>query len=301
MGDLQQGLVKLLAASISPNTEAAYKTATNAFNHFLLEFQLSAAWPVNSQHVVLFVAYCFEKGLAPSTIHTYVAGVNHFHKLAGGSDLKEVFMIKKLLEGCLRLRKKKDTRLPISIKILMNVSAILPSVCYDEFEVKMFRAAFLLAYFGLFRVSEIVASSNLAVNRSISWRDVSMGHENKHLVIILRISKTSQCGAPITLKIPRETNAELCPVQAVQDYLAIRPNFQGPFFCHANGAPTTRGQFSAVLAKSIGRILPGCKTIKSHSFRIGRATQLFGMGLSGDKIKMLGRWRSDAYKSYIRQ
>jgi len=38
---------------------------------------------------------------------------------------------------------------------------------------------------------------------------------------------------------------------------------------------------------------------KSHSFRIGAATNAAIKGVSVDKIKTAGRWKSDAFKSYI--
>lgn len=69
-----------------------------------------------------------------------------------------------MLEGCLRLRKKKDKCIPITIEILKDVCAMLPIICYDNFETKLFNAAFLLSYFGLFRASEIVAPSSFFVD-----------------------------------------------------------------------------------------------------------------------------------------
>ena len=40
--------------------------------------------------------------------------------------------------------------------------------------------------------------------------------------------------------------------------------------------------------------------VKSHSFRIGGATNAICKGVSYDKIKEMGRWKSDAAKRYIR-
>lgn len=292
--------MKLLDASIAPNTAAAYRAAINCFKEFLLQFNLKTSWPTEAQHIVLFISFCFEKGLAPNTISTYVAGVNHVHKMHGGEDLRETFIIKKMLEGCTRLRKRNDTRLPITIKLLNDVCNILPTVCYNQFEVKLFKAAYLLAFFGLLRVSEIVVPSSILANRTLAYEDVSFSPGNKHILLTLRISKTNQSGHPETLKIPCEENSLLCPVTACRDFLLVRPVSRGPFFCHADAAPLTRCQFSAVLAKCLKCILPGCRNIKSHSFRIGRATHLYSLGVSGDVIKTLGRWRSDAYKKYIR-
>lgn len=301
MGDLQGGVVRLLDASIAPNTAAAYKTAINVFKQFLVNCNLPYALPIDTQHVLFFISYSFERGLSPNTINTYVAGINHFHKLHGYADLREVFIVKKMLEGCLRLKKTKDTRLPITIEILKDVCDILPAVCYNQFEANLFKAAFLLAFFGLFRVSEIVVPSSLLVNRTITREDISVDPDKKHIVITLKISKSNQSGPPTRIRLPCEKNIALCPVCAVREFINIRPICEGPFFCHANKNPVTRCQFSSVLAKCIKRVRPVCGHIRSHSFRIGRATQLSALGLSEDRIKTMGRWRSGAYKRYIRQ
>ena len=39
----------------------------------------------------------------------------------------------------------------------------------------------------------------------------------------------------------------------------------------------------------------------THSFRIGRATDLFKYNTNIDKIKELGRWKSNAVYKYLRQ
>lgn len=42
------------------------------------------------------------------------------------------------------------------------------------------------------------------------------------------------------------------------------------------------------------------KNLKSHSFRIDRATTCAIERMPDDQIKQLGRWNSDAYLRYIR-
>ena len=101
----------------------------------------------------------------------------------------------------------------------------------------------------------------------------------------LKVTKTNQLGPSTILKIPYEQDENVCPVSAVNEFCSVRPVGDGPFFCHTNGSPITRYQFSWVLAKCIRRVCPGCSNIKSHSFRIGRATQFFALGVSIEKIK----------------
>ena len=92
----------------------------------------------------------------------------------------------------------------------------------------------------------------------------------------------------------------MCPVRAVQGFIAIRNPQTCILFCHADGSPVMRYQFGAVLAKCIDYLgLPkgGCRT---HSFRIGAASWLAKNGISDKTIKEMGRWKSDAFLRYIR-
>ena len=67
-------------------------------------------------------------------------------------------MIKKMLEGCRRLRQRKDVRVPITLSILTRICQQLPFVTYSRYETLLFQAVYSLAYFGLFRVSELVVT-----------------------------------------------------------------------------------------------------------------------------------------------
>lgn len=74
----------------------------------------------------------------------------------------------------------------------------------------------------------------------------------------------------------------------------------GPLFCHFNGEPLMRYQFSAILIKTLNFAGVGGGNYKAHSFRIGAATALSMAGYSDDKVKEVGRWKSTAFKSYVR-
>ena len=285
----------MLHSAISKNTSLTYQTALNAFNEFQKIYHLRESLPIPSHDVVLFIAYCFEKGLAAKTISTYIAGLNYLHKLHDFYNLTDNFIIKKVLEGYQRKRRSDDIRAPITYKILESILQTLPIICFDSFEMVLFQALYTLAYFGLMRVSEIVDN----VNKPIQLHDVKF--ENNYLLVTLRRFKTNQKGPPVTLKLPKESNANICPFTSLLRYSEIRPPFKGNFFCHKNGRPVTRYQFSAVLKKCTAR-LPVFRIYKSHSFRKGRASDLFlEHKVSLEKLMMLARWKSpSSYKTYIR-
>lgn len=239
-----------------------------------------------------------ERGMSPATVNTYIAGISFYVKCSGHlhEDFLSNFLVKKLLAGMRRQRKSRDLRAPITSDILSKILRALPSVCSSTYESQMFSAAFLLAFFGFFRVGELTVTKAIMVQRVVSLQDIQIG---KTLEVKLRYSKTDQDGSGCTVCIPR-TKGQHCPVQSLEQYIAIRHCNPGPLFCHFDHSALSRYQFAAVLRKALVFIGLDVGKYKTHSFRIGAATEAARNGLSETEIKILGRWSSDVVKRYIR-
>lgn len=277
-----------------------YVNALKAFARFRKEYQIDDTWPVSCHHIAIFISYCFEQGYAPSTITTYISGISFQHKLHHWTDPTELFVVKKLLEGCRRLRPRSDTRAPITYTVLISICNTLPSVCFSQYESLLFKTAYLLAYFGLLRVSELVFTSNMYATRPLMANDMHIEQDGQALRVTIRVSKTNQYGNPTILRIPAAGDRNFCCVAAVTEYLKVRPDNALYFFCHADSSPLTRSQFSGVLSKTIHYAGLPVDKFRTHSFRIGRATTLASQGISNETIKLLGRWKSNAVQNYIR-
>ena len=121
------------------------------------------------------------------------------------------------------------------------------------------------------------------------------------LAVTLCHSKTDPFGAGVTIYLGR-TYDDICPVVAVLAYIAVRPPFQGPLFIYRDSSPLTR--FDLVTCTSICHALSGSglplDSFTGHSFRIGAATSAALAGLPDSLIQTLGRWRSSAFRAYIR-
>lgn len=298
VANIQQRAVSLIRYSVANNTGRAYDNALRNFKRFRAVYGMTNEWPIPINQLILYVAYCFEKNYAPSTIALYMSSISFLHKIKGFYNPSESFVIRKMLEGCKRLRHRQDFRAPISLSMLNRLVALLSNVCYTEYESSLFEAAFYLAYFGLFRISELVVCSNLTIHRALTKSDVTFESETSAVIIRLRVSKTNQTGKPVFVRIPSSGDTKIC-ISALQKYAKIASSNSEQFFCHANGKPLTRYQFSSVLSKTCKQAGFNSK-ILTHSFRIGRATDLALQGLSDDKIKMMGRWSSNSYARYIR-
>lgn len=220
----------------------------------------------------------------------------------GQQDPTDNFIVRKILEGCRRSRRQSDSRAPITLPILTKIVHALPHVCFSDYETKLFTAAYLLAYYGMLRVSEVVFTSQEQADKPLRLSDLVVEPGGQAIQVCIRFSKTNQWGAPTILRIPTYNGSykSVCCVGALTQFLSIRPTYQGFLFCHADKSPLTQSQFSGVLSKAICYLgLPG-GIYKSHSFRIGRATSLALQGMPSEAIQKMGRWQSNAYKKYIR-
>lgn len=57
-------------------------------------------------------------------------------------------------------------------------------------------------------------------------------------------------GASVTI-MNKNTGINMIPVDIVLSYLEMRPQFRGNLFCHFNGEPLTRTQFTGILKKTL--------------------------------------------------
>ena len=81
---------------------------------------------------------------------------------------------------------------------------------------------------------------------------------------------------------------------------AIYPHKKSFLFVTASGKPIDGQCFNMMLDLLCNLIQLPRKRVSPHSFRIGGATSLINRGIPDVVVQLLGRWNSDAYKSYVR-
>ena len=142
---------------------------------------------------------------------------------------------------------------------------------------RFFSAAYVLAFFGFFRVGELTVPKQKSkeLSRVLSVNDVSF--VKGAMLVTIRYSKTDQRGSGTTLKI-YPSNLGVCPVNFMCQFLRLRPKVNGPLFCHLDEKPLTRYQFTAVLQKTLRTLHPDLVGYRSHSFRIGAAVRAASLG-----------------------
>jgi site-specific recombinase XerD len=149
----------------------------------------------------------------------------------------------------------------------------------------------------LLRVSEFAVVNNKTNQSVLRYENLYLGEKSIRLYICR--SKSDQKRAGTQVDITFDDSNRFC-YHHVQIYLKYRPKLTDQLFCHFDGSPLTTYQFNAVLKKALSFAGLRDGYFKSHSFRIGGATCMFKQGYQIHEIKSRGRWRSSAYRSYIR-
>lgn len=260
---------------------------------------MNRIWPPPVNHVMDFIAYLSLQSYSPSSIKLCISAISFNCKIRNLEDTTKNFIVHKMLTSLSKLNRQKDTRMPISPEILNKLLHALPSVCYSNYESFLFSSLFSIAFFGFFRVGELVQNSNISIGHALQCHNIRYVSEHNSIQIHIPFSKTDQSGRGTTLMLPA-ISSPTCPVKLFKSYFDIRPHFQGTFFRHINGDPVTRFQFVSLLKKALLTAGIHSNIYNSHSFRIGAATAAYSAGLDGEDIASYGRWKSNCYKSYIR-
>lgn len=162
---------------------------------------------------------------------------------------------------------------------------------------------FLIAFHAFLRVGEITVRSQqgpsnntlLAADCIINFKATQVSS----VTLTLRNSKHNHA-KPFTITIPA-THTINCPAYAIHHYLQLARPRDGTLFQLPSGSPVTRHYFQTQLHRCLRAANVDTSLYKSHSFRIGAATEaVSSLGLPDHEVQRLGRWNSNAFKSYIR-
>lgn len=297
---------RLATHSVAPRTLQLYQQAASSFNLFRAALGYSDAAGIDTAQVAEYIAWLSLQSKSHSTVCAYVSGISFWFKLNSLPDPTNSFLVTKLIGSLRRHRPRSDTRQPISGNTLLKLTNILPTVTKSDFETTLYRTAFILAFFGFLRLNEFTCvNKGGGARHGLRTTDVVVqrtgGQQPAVVAITLQHSKTNQFGREQTIRVGEIPGNPLCPVRAVQLYTAIRPKSAIAFFAHFDASPVTRYQFQAMLKKATSAAGLDTQHFRSHSFRIGATTAAALAGCQPELIKSCGRWRSDAYKTYIRQ
>ena len=103
--------------------------------------------------------------------------------------------------------------------------------------------------------------------------------------------------APLSVVLSRQPN---CPVTLLSKYLTLWGSRPGAIFLSEDGLPVLLSVFSNQLLRVCHLCGLDPSRYKGHSFGLGAASYAADRGCSDTQIRMLGRWKSNAFLRNIR-
>lgn len=185
----------------------------------------------------------------------------------------------------------------MSYDLLLQLSSVLEGICSSVFELALFRCSFSLAFFGAFRISELVSPSRVKAG-GLCFVDVRCDGES--LQCFLRHSRKDQSGRGARVSLGKLPGSPSSPVQVFQEYVALLPFGPALLLVHCDGLFLFRFQFVQVFRIGLSRLGLIAGEYSSHSFRIEATTEAARWGLGPDIVRRIGRWESDRYRLYVR-
>ena len=289
-------MMSILQSSLAVSSWSQYSRVWEEYANFS-SFILGQAprLPLPITNILLFLTKLHKDGKAPSTLTSAVSALSFIHKARALQDPTPVFIIKKFLRGVSTCSPRDDIRLPITRQLLHKIVDAVDKVAPSQYVVRLLRALFLTLFHGFFRLGEIVPKS-ASKAEVLAYEDMTLSQQEASFM--LRSYKHST--EPCRVVIAACASSPHCPVRAIMEYCQMRGSYKGPLFTLGPASV-----FSADISRQyLRRTLNFCgldtTRFKGHSFRIGAASDAAQLGYSDAQIRLMGRWRSDAFRRYIR-
>ena len=228
-----------------------------------------------------------------------------------------------LLNSLVKSCKLKNDTMKIRLPIGKGLLELLMFELHRKFENQpylelMYKAIFLVCYYGLMRIGEVAESAH-----SVKAVDVHRGTNKDKLIILLYSSKTHSKGdRPQKIELTGKTGIDItdkdglhsasftdkerifCPVAHTKAFIQMRGGWRSrdeQLFVFSDGSPLKATHVRSTLRNCIKNIGLEENLYDTHSFRIGRASDLFKIEKASiDQIKSLGRWKSNAVYKYLK-
>ncbi|XP_069129355.1 uncharacterized protein [Argopecten irradians] len=161
------------------------------------------------------------------------------------------------------------------------------------------QAMFLFAFNAFARIGEITLAASPENNLQLS--DIAVEGDKSHKevhVTFQRFKHNTNCSRHRIMFGHGPTR--ISASQSLEEYLKVRGNGSGPLLVNSDNSPVTRSQFDTQLHACLKFCKLDSSRYKGHSFRIGAASLAAEQGYSDAKICAMGRWKSSAFRKYVR-
>ena len=282
-----------------PSTNRTHKTHFRTFLSFLLFYDLPIS--LDLHNIIVFLEFLTTNHISHKVVRNYlssIASLSSFYNL-DPSHLSHPAVLRFVRSISINSHFRPTPRGIFDVRTMYDIS----KACDSLPDPPLFRAIFLIAFYGFLRMSNIAPHSASQFSPSIHFlrQDVLFAPPGAHL--LLKWTKTLQDGkSSHMIQIPYVENWFLCPIRALKALLNSRPLPLGfPLFAtiyppHSQVIDThIRDALRSVLAiLNISTVGHGF-----HTFRRSGATLAFDHNIPLQNIMAHGLWRSSSVWTYL--
>ena len=291
---------KRIEAGLRPRTSAAYTATFKLFLAFVIYMGLTPPYSIDT--IVLYLEFLAQKNFKACSLRNNVSVLKHFFALfnwpLAALSCRKVQLLLKSVQMNARMNIK--VKGVISISMLQKLIKIVQK-CYNGVT---YKALFLMAYFGFFRLASLVppTTGSFDKTRYFTVNDVVWGQPGAH--IIVTCAKNMQnSGQYHVVQLPQLKNVLICPVLALKNMLKkkdITPH-QPLFQIHTKKGivPLIASNARSFLKTCIATMGLNPSHFTFHSFRRSGASLAFDSNVALENIKQHGNWKSEAVWTYL--
>ena len=297
----------MLAQAISGTTRTGYKSAVNSIEKFCTKHNYKLTFPISADTICIWRANNVG-GLTFGARRVYLHGIGTTHvELGLPSPILNSPMVWRMYKGIKRMQGAHVTRkrLPITTEVLDQLEAHQDKQTLSGLSL---RAAMWLGTTGLLRSGEFAVrnkDSNVLLRSDLQFIDdhgqQHDGHKAQphtaYMRLTLRQSKTDpfRQGVDVIVSDHRAVAAMLTYIQAHSTQRASDPLF----IAEGGKALDVSTLVAGTQALLVKANIADAAAYLGHSFRRGGATSLHLAGASDSIIRVMGRWRSFAFATYV--
>ena len=303
LAELKRELADLRHMTLAESTQHAYASYRRSYEQFCSQYKLCMV-PCSPEQMCLYITF-LARSLQYTSIQKYIGIVRMLYVEAGMEDpkLTSVYEVKRTLQavkrrkGCEPLR-----RTPILPDLLEKMYTHLDMGLLDD---ASFWAICLVAFFGLLRISNVIPKHQEKWDKERILTRAMFESTDTGMVLKLTWAKNNQYQERVVpVPLPFLRGHSMCPVTSVYLAFIMSPDWddESPAFVRGpvgRRRPIIYGWFMRKLRSVLQKCGVDSTGYGSHSFRRGGASWALKCGVSGELVRILGDWKSDAYRAYL--
>jgi hypothetical protein len=246
----------------------------------------------------------------PSSVLVYLSDIKLAHKLRNQPcSFEDDFFISAMIKGAKNLNLYssifKPAKFVMTFPLLKILGHEIANSEWTKDSKTVVWAACCVAFFGSFRLGEILPDEKNSPQENLTWDRVHFS-DSGSAIINIRFPKAIKKPQGDFVDIFKIGDCSFCPLSALSKLASIRPSniaSNKAVFSFPDGNPLSAknlvSSVQSLLAKHIGS---KALQLSGHSFRAAIPAALANNpSLASDQeIMIWGRWSSDSYKSYTR-